>query len=191
MRCARGLRKSMRVAFSGAIPPSSTCEHRAEHGDSDRISQALVLSGPGARPRGSNLSDRKRRHKRSRGVSRAKSKIVKRPTAWFGILGSVFSGSAAVFVESHVHHPMKIVFDAPDPRRRGARRRPGRDCHLRSTICRSASTPSTARGPPGAEAPPKFSNSASAVLRRLRRMIHSSRACGPRLVGVRNVGWRP
>ena len=27
--------------------------------------------------------------------------------------GGVFSGSAAVFVESHVHRPMQIVLDAP------------------------------------------------------------------------------
>ena len=39
----------MHVAFSGGIPPSPACGW-AGYGDTDRKSQALVLSGPGASP---------------------------------------------------------------------------------------------------------------------------------------------
>ncbi len=39
----------MHVAFSGVIP-SQPASAETEYGDVDRISQALVLSGPGASP---------------------------------------------------------------------------------------------------------------------------------------------
>src|SRR5271168_3995650 len=49
MRCDRGLRKSILVAFSGGYPVGAAMAGTG-YGESDRESQALGSSGPGASP---------------------------------------------------------------------------------------------------------------------------------------------
>src|ERR1700677_3825742 len=49
MRCDRGLRKSIRVAFSDGYPGQAATTDLG-YGDSDRETQALDSSGPGACP---------------------------------------------------------------------------------------------------------------------------------------------
>src|ERR1700722_9442733 len=49
MRCDRGLRKSIRVAFSDGYPGEAATTGLG-YGDSDRETQALDSSGPGACP---------------------------------------------------------------------------------------------------------------------------------------------
>src|SRR5271168_4760178 len=66
MRCDRGLRKSILVAFSGGYP-GEAAKAGPGYGDSDRETQALDSSGPGASPPFGNLADCRRWHKRSEG----------------------------------------------------------------------------------------------------------------------------
>ena len=149
------------------------------YGDSDRESQASDSSGPGASP-GAQLS-----LSGPPAQTFPWGKAGQSPKSLSGEqLGSEFWVDAGSEAFAPRRAAPSVFIEICSAAASGALRCPGYDCNLRLTMCRKVSTPSTPRGSPSVEEPPKFSNSSSAILRSLRPMIHFSRACGPTLVGV-------